>query len=139
MINSIFFVFFYIYNTTNVQMQIYVFIIMFFDELFVSTHHVVEMYIYNLEFIMSKFDLNLNYYCIIAYLKSKSINLTISKIMPKTLHRLFVCVYTNKYNILCRFYVILFGHFYIKKYNSVPLYFISCFNFDILLNFDAIK
>ena len=37
----------------------------------------------------------------------------------------FVCVYTNKYNILCRFYVILFGHFYIKKYNSVPLYFIA--------------
>ena len=35
----------------------------FFDEEFVSTHHVVEMYIYNLEFIMSKFDLNLNYYC----------------------------------------------------------------------------
>ena len=37
----------------------------------------------------------------------------------------FVCLYTNKYNILCRFYVILFVHFYIKKYNSVPLYFIS--------------
>ena len=37
----------------------------------------------------------------------------------------FVCIYTNKYNILCRFYVILFGHFYIKKYNSVPLYFIA--------------
>ena len=51
----------------------------------------------------------------------------------------FVCIYTNKYNILCRFYVILFVHFYIKKYNSVPLYFISFFNFDILLNFDAIK
>ena len=79
--------------------------------------------------------------------------LPFSKIMPKTLHRSkskiwssthfffssFVCLYTNKYNILCRFYVILFGHFYIKKYNSVPLYFISCFNFDILLNFDAIK
>ena len=65
--------------------------------------------------------------------------LPFSKIMPKTLHRSkskiwssthfffssFVCVYTNKYNILCRFYVILFGHFYIKKYNSVPLYFIA--------------
>ena len=51
----------------------------------------------------------------------------------------FVCIYTNEYNILCRFYVILFVHFYIKKYNSVPLYFISFFNFDILLNFDAIK
>ena len=35
--------------------------------------------------------------------------------------------------------MILFVHFYIKKYNSVPLYFISFFNFDILLNFDAIK
>ena len=103
----------------------------------VSTGHVVEMYIYNLEFIMSKFDLNLNYYCILPIL-NLNINLTISKIMPKTLHRLFVCVYTNKYNILCRFYVILFVHFYIKKYNSVPLYFISFFNFDILLNFDAI-
>ena len=62
----------------------------------------------------------------------------ISKIMPKTLHRskskiwsstyfffsFILCIYTNKYNILCRFYVILFVHFYIKKYNSVPFYFI---------------
>ena len=27
--------------------------------------------------------------------------------------------------MLCRFYVILFVHFYIKKYNSVPIYFIA--------------
>ena len=27
--------------------------------------------------------------------------------------------------MLCVFYVILFVHFYIKKYNSVPLYFIA--------------
>ena len=27
--------------------------------------------------------------------------------------------------MLCVFYVILFVHFYIKKYNSVPIYFIA--------------
>ena len=63
--------------------------------------------------------------------------LPISKIMPKTLHRskskiwssthfffiYILCIYTNKYNMLCRFYVILFCSFlhFIKKYNSVPL------------------
>ena len=46
--------------------------------------------------------------------------------------------------MLCRFYVILFCSFlhFIKKYNSVPLYFISFFNFDDIfyyINFDAIK
>ena len=72
--------------------------------------------------------------------------LPFSKIMPKTLHRSkskiwsstyfffssFVCVYTNKYNILCRFYVVLFVHFYIKKYNSVPFYFMCIKNLKVL-------
>ena len=38
--------------------------------------------------------------------------------------------------MLCRFYVILFVPFYIKKYNSVPVYFIASKFDKIIINND---
>ena len=85
---------------------------------------------------------SIDVYCIVLSclcIPGSYLVLPISKIMPKTLHRskskirlpphLFFlfqsCLYTNKYELLYVFYMILFVHFYIKKYNSVPFYFIA--------------
>ena len=49
-----------------------------------------------------------------------------SKIWSST-HFFFIyilCLYTNKYNMLCRFYVILFVHFYILLKNTIVYRFI---------------